>query len=178
MPASASESAEADGHGYHRHHAAVFLGGAVRAEHSTESTFAIGFEYEYRLVKLVGAGLLAEVATGELREAVIVAPLALHPWRGLRLVAAPGIEIPSEGHTAFLMRLGIAYQIPIRNFTLGPEFNVDLIHGEPTYVVGPVSVLASERATRSAFSEGEVRMAAWRWAVVVASPRNRYQPLG
>ena len=27
VPASASKSAEADGHGYHRHHAAVFLGG-------------------------------------------------------------------------------------------------------------------------------------------------------
>ncbi len=34
------------------------------------------------------------------------------------------------------MRLGVGYQFPIGHFTIGPEFNADLVDGEPTYVFG------------------------------------------
>jgi hypothetical protein len=115
---------------------AVFLGGAVRDEHETESGFAGGVDYEYRFARLVGAGLLVEAATGDLREVLVAVPVFLHPWRGLRFVAAPGAEIPGDGEAEFAMRLGVGYQVPVGRFTIGPEFNADLIDGTPTYVVG------------------------------------------
>ena len=34
------------------------------------------------------------------------------------------------------MRLGTGYHFPFGDFTVGPEFNVDLVDGEPTYVIG------------------------------------------
>lgn len=122
---------------HHRHHVAVLLGGAVRSEHGeTESGFAFGIEYEYRLHRLVGVGGLLEVATGDLRDVIFIAPVSLRPWRGLRLIAAPGAEIPGSGDAEFLFRLGAAYLFPVGQFSLGPEFNVDLVAGHPTYVAG------------------------------------------
>lgn len=134
--ALASEGNDGETESHHRHHVALFLGGGVHDEDHTESGFVAGLDYEYRLHHLLGAGLLAEVATGDLREVIVVFPLALHPWRGLRIVTAPGIAIPDEGDVEFAMRFGVGYQFPIGHFTIGPEFNADLIDGEPTYVIG------------------------------------------
>ena len=121
---------------HHRHHVAVFLGGAVRDEEETESGFAGGIDYEYRIHRLVGVGAEVEVATGGLRDVVVVLPIALYPWRGLRLVAAPGAEIPNEGGAEFALRLGVGYRFPIGRFTIGPEFDADIIDGTATYVFG------------------------------------------
>ena len=50
--------ADSDHHpAHHRHHIAALLGGAIRSENGeTQSGFAIGIEYEYRLHRLVGVG--------------------------------------------------------------------------------------------------------------------------
>lgn len=133
--ASESEGAEAGVH--ERHEVGVFLGAAIRDEDETESGFALGVEYQYRLARLIGVGALVEVATGELRDVLLIAPLSLHPWRGLRLVVAPGVEIPDEGSAEFALRFGAGYKFPIgERFTILPEFNADLIDGTPTYVFG------------------------------------------
>ncbi len=134
--ALASEGDDGETESHHRHHVALFLGGGVHDEDHTESGFVAGLDYEYRLNHLLGAGLLVEVATGDLREVIVVFPFALHPWRGLRFVAAPGMEIPKHGDVEFAMRFGVGYQFPIGHFTIGPEFNADLVDGEPTYVIG------------------------------------------
>jgi len=136
VAAFAAEPDEGETESHHRHHVAVFLGGGVRDEDHTESGFVAGLDYEYRLTHLFGAGLLAEVATGDLRDVIVAFPFALYPWRGLRFVAAPGMEIPDHGDVEFAMRLGVGYQFPIGHFTVGPEFNADLVDGEPTYVIG------------------------------------------
>lgn len=136
VAAFAAELEEGETQSLHRHHVAVFLGGGVHDEDHTESGFVAGLDYEYRLNHLVGAGLLVEVATGDLREVIVVFPFTLHPWRGLRFVAAPGMEIPKHGDVEFAMRFGVGYQFPIGHFTIGPEFNADLVDGEPTYVIG------------------------------------------
>jgi len=136
VAAFAAELDEGETESLHRHHVAVFLGGGVRDEDHTESGFVAGLDYEYRLTHLLGAGLLVEVATGDLREVIVAFPFTLHPWRGLRFVAAPGMEIPDHGDVEFAMRLGVGYHFPIGHFTVGPEFNADLVDGEPTYVIG------------------------------------------
>lgn len=140
--AHASEAAEA-GHGeadgHHRHHVAVLLGGAVRDEHGeTESGFALGVDYEYRLHRLLGAGALVEVATGDIRDVVAMVPFFVHPWGGLKLVAAPGVEIRGNGEAEFLFRLGGAYLFPLGDFSVGPDFAVDIVEGHPTFVFGLV----------------------------------------
>ena len=129
---------EAGGHEFHRHHLGVFLGGGSRPEEheSTEHGFAGGIDYEFRFSKWVGVGFLAEAATGGLRDAVVAGMLFVHPWRGLLLTAGPGAEISSHG-SEFLARFGLAYQLPIgKRFTIAPNFNVDVVEGDPTYIYG------------------------------------------
>jgi hypothetical protein len=138
--ARASEAAEAEhgeAHGHHPHHVAVLLGGGVRKEHGeTESGFVIGADYEYRFHRLLGVGALVEAATGDLRDVVLTAPIFLHPWRGLKLLAAPGVEIREAGNSEFLFRIGGAYLFPRGDFTIGPDFVVDIVNGNPTFVFG------------------------------------------
>jgi hypothetical protein len=136
-PSAASDEHHDEAQVHHRHHVSVLLGGAVRSEHGeTESGFGLGAEYEYRIHPLVGAGALVEVASGSLRDVIVASFVAVHPWRGLLLVAGPGAEIPNEGDAEFLFRLGIAYHFTMDRFTVGPDFNVDLVNGHPTYVIG------------------------------------------
>jgi hypothetical protein len=132
----ASDAEDGKERAHHSHHFAVFVGAGVRDEDHTESGFAGGLDYEYRLTPWLGVGLLAEVGTGDLRNVVLAAPIAVHLWRGLRFVAAPGAEISWDGDGEFAIRRGVGYQFPIAYFTIGPEFNADLVDGEPTYIVG------------------------------------------
>jgi len=144
ISAAASESTEgghspqhAAEHTHHRHHVSAFLGGGVRSEEGhTVGGGAIGLDYEYRVIDWLGAGVLVEMSAGDLREAIVIFPVALHPWRGAKLVLAPGVEIPKEHPSEFLFRLGLGYNFPVGDFTLGPEVNFDFADGETTYVLG------------------------------------------
>ena len=131
-------ASDADGHKFHRHHVGVFLGGASRPEDhgSDEHGFAGGMDYEYRFSQWAGVGVLAEAATGDLRDAVVVGLIFVHPWKGLLFAAGPGAEF-SSSHTEYLTRLGLAYPFPFaERFTIAPNFNVDLVRGDPTYIYG------------------------------------------
>jgi len=134
-PAFAMEPEE-EAEEYHRHHLSVLVGGAVRDEEETETGFGGGFEYEYRFSRWLGVGVLAEAVSGDLRDVLAIAPISLHPWRGLRLVAAPGAEISKENDAVFAFRLGVGYEFEFGRFTVAPEYNADLVEGTPTHVFG------------------------------------------
>ena len=138
LPAASARAGDAGGHEFHRHHVGFFLGGASRPEDhgSDEHGFAGGMDYEYRFSQWVGVGVLVEAATGDLRDAVVAGLVFVHPWKGLLFAAGAGAEISSHD-TEFLARLGLAYQFPVgERFTIAPNFNVDLVHGDPTYIYG------------------------------------------
>ena len=137
LPAWAESEHPGSSHEYHRNHFGVFVGGATRPEDvGSESGFTFGLDYEFRFVRWVGLGVLGEVATGDVRAAVVGVPIFLHPWRGLKVIIAPGAEFSDHG-TEFAFRLGASYQFPLGDrFTLAPEFNADVIDGEATYVYG------------------------------------------
>jgi hypothetical protein len=95
----------------------------------------LGTEYEYRFYQRLGIGALVELATGDVRDVVVLAPLTFHPFGGLALKAAPGAEI-TDGETEFAFRLGIGYEFPAGPISIAPEFNADLVRGDWTYVYG------------------------------------------
>lgn len=139
-PVWANETSQSEGHEYHRHHVGAFLGAATRAAEGGghDHGFAGGLDYEYRFSRWVGAGALAEGASGDLRDGVFAGLLFAHPWRELVVMAGPGVEVTSEA-AEYMTRFGVAYQFPIaRRLTLAPEFNVDLVRREPVYVYGLV----------------------------------------
>ena len=137
LPTVGAAENGADHQEFHRHHVGLFIGAGSRPESpSWEHRFAGGMAYEYRFLKWMGVGVHAEAATGGVRDAVVAGLVFVHPWKGLLLAVGPGAEFSSHG-TELLARIGFAYQLPIGGrFTIAPNFNVDLVHGEPTYIYG------------------------------------------
>ena len=140
IPAAGAKANDSAGHDFHRHHVGLFLGAASRPEDhgSDEHGFAAGMDYEYRFSQWAGIGVLAEAASGDLRDAVVAGLVFVHPWKGLLFAAGAGAEISSDD-SEFVTRLGVAYQFPLgKRFTIAPNFNVDLVRGDPTYIYGIV----------------------------------------
>jgi hypothetical protein len=112
----------------------LFLGGS---HHSEDNGFSIGLDYEHRINEAFGVGALVEYTTKDFDSWVVAFPVYVHPYMGLRLLAAPGFE-NRESENKFLVRAGIAYQIPVaKGVSLTPEYNVDFItNGEKVHVYG------------------------------------------
>ena len=135
---AAHEHEEHEEHEGHRHHVSLFLGGATTSEEHRNDRhgFVGGLDYEYRFSRWVGVGAVAEGAAGNLRDAVFVGSLFIHPWRGVVLGVGPGVEVTSAG-SEYVTRFAIAYQIPLwRRLTIAPDFSVDLVKKEPIFVYG------------------------------------------
>lgn len=134
-PALSEESA--DGHHEEGHEdsndVGLFLGGS---HHKDENGFSVGLDYEHRLNAIFGAGGLVEYTAGDFDSWVIAPSLFIHPYKGFRLILAPGVET-KESKSNFLFRTGLAYQFEIGNkWSISPEYNVDFVHGETVHVYG------------------------------------------
>ena len=119
----------------HRHGLELFLG---NSHLGGEDGFSVGLTYEYRLSDMFGIGGFAEYAGADFREWVFGLPLFLHPYKGLRFLVAPGIDVETEeGDSEFLLRLGVAYEFEIHEkWSITPEFNVDFVDGDQVLVYG------------------------------------------
>ena len=129
--------------GFHPHHAVVlFLGGTTetkRGKTKVETGFATGVEWAYRFAPLWSIGAVVEAVGDDdiVRDIMVLAPVSVWPWEGLRFVAGPGIEF-AETKNEFVLRLGTGYEFKFNDrFIVAPEFFVDLIGGDKTtYVYG------------------------------------------
>jgi len=128
--AYAAESLE----GSEQNEVGLFLGGS---HHNHENGFSVGLDYEHHISDIFGIGGLVEYTTEDFDSWVVAAPVYVHPYMGLRLLAAPGFE-NRESENKFLFRAGIAYQIPVaKGVLLTPEYNLDFItNGEKVHVYG------------------------------------------
>ncbi len=115
----------------------LFLGGVSKdIEGETDTGVGLGVSYVRRVSRLVGLGVLLELATGEARDAVLLLPVILRVYEGLNFLGAPGVEITPGGEAAFALRLGIVYEFELPAVSLSPEFSVDLVEGDVTFVYG------------------------------------------
>lgn len=128
---------------YPFHSLSIFLGGAtetVEDDQSSETGFAFGGEYGYRVSKTFGIGVALEFVTGTTeREAVALLPLSIHFFKGFRGVVGPGIEFVRQTSTRdFVARVGLGYEIPLGNrINLAPEVMLDYVErGDYTVVYG------------------------------------------
>ena len=130
-------AAESEGGHQHVNHMGLFLG---NTHHGGETGFSVGLDYENRISDIFGLGALIEYAGGDFDTWVFGAPLYIHPYKGLRFLAAPGFEA-EESETKFLVRAGVAYQIPFGGrWAISPEYNVDFIEGGEKIQVYGVSI--------------------------------------
>lgn len=131
-PAS-PQAAEADEPG--PHHLSVILAGTHVPE-AEEMGFTIGLDYEYRISRTLGLGLVVEHAFGEIGATTLLGVADIHLFRGLIVQTGPGVEF-IESESFFVYRLGVVYEFELGdNFTLSPQVHYDFSGAENAIVFG------------------------------------------
>jgi hypothetical protein len=78
---------------YHQNIVELFLGNTYEdGDHGSENGFTVAIAYERRFLELFGMGVFYEYASGDFDKWSIGIPFFLHPYKGLRFQAAPGLE--------------------------------------------------------------------------------------
>ncbi|MES0490636.1 MAG: hypothetical protein ABUK01_11620 [Leptospirales bacterium] len=116
-------------HADHANHLGIFLGATSHLGAHGTTVFTAGLDYERKFVPLFGAGILFDFPfeSENYEFAMIVAvPLSLHPFAGLKVTVAPGIEY-AHSATEFLLRAGLGYDIAIGKYTLTPTLSYDYV---------------------------------------------------
>ena len=150
QPETTAESHD-DDHHIHANHLGVLIGASTPKKSKSETSFALGVDYERRLNDLFGVGALVDFVFGDFkRNALAGAAFFVHPVGDLTLLAAPGAEwVEKETLDAraapkheergpiFVIRLGVSYPFHIGNGSIAPMFNVDFIgESKTTFVYG------------------------------------------
>lgn len=118
-----------------RNELGVFLGVTVTED---ESGFSVGLDYEYRISRLFGIGAVLEYTGMDFREWLVGIPFYLHPWKELKLLAAPGFELEKDsGEKEFVVRLGGEYGIGLGGgYEIAPALNIDITREDTAFVIG------------------------------------------
>jgi len=139
QPTFAADGHQSEGHVGHdeKHHLGFFVG--VLDTGKTDSI--IGIEYEYRINKIFGVGVLYENAKDAHNGDGInsrIAALYYHPYGGWRIGLGAGKEKVGGSHpfTESLYRLGIAYAFHIGGIGIEPSINFDSVNGKSSSVYG------------------------------------------
>ncbi len=122
----------------YRHFVGGFLGATTMGN---ETNFSYGFEYEYKLSKRWGAGVVFEKTNDAHHGDGVDVTLAagyLHPWQELRFGVGFGQEklAGDHGHTEDLIRLSVSYDFHLAGFGVAPTMAVDFIDGDTAKVIG------------------------------------------
>jgi len=129
-----SESVHEAAHGFHPNFLGAFVG--VTSESRREKGIPLGIEYERRLNKYIGIGLVAEYTFGDLDFWVYAVPFAYHTGRW-KLYVAPGIEDGDHGSEP-LIRIGAGYAYEVGEWEISPQLDLDFVDGEEVLVPGVV----------------------------------------
>lgn len=124
----------------HKHHIGVFNGATTNTSHNITS-YTIGGDYEFRFNKKIGLTALGEYVGGDANEIVLGIGAMYHLPVGIKFTLAPMVIVTKEDHSevhqtlasesedrerTFAIRIGVAYDFYLGDFTVGPVFNADL----------------------------------------------------
>jgi len=129
-----SASVHETAHEFHPNFLGMFVG--ITSEQRREAGLALGIEYERRLNKSFGIGLVAEHTFGDLDFWVFAVPFAYHTGRW-KFYVAPGIEDGDHG-TESLIRIGAEYAYEVGEWEISPQLDLDFVDGEEVWVLGVV----------------------------------------
>ena len=105
------------------HTIAIGIGGT---HEEAEDGTTLGVNYEYRLVARTGVGLIVEGAASPIEAAVLALPVFLHPWRGAKIITAPGFHF-TEVENNFLFRVSGMYELGIGRVWIAPGLAIDFV---------------------------------------------------
>jgi len=140
-PGLASE--ESGGHSEGEHHKndiALFIGTTQSEEHDgdrDDPNFTLGIDYERRLSRHFGLGLLADFVIEGHREILLGMPLYLHLGKHVRLQAAPAWhKVKDSGDDGYLLRTGLSLDFDIGVGMLSPSVYYDIAEDDNLWVAG------------------------------------------
>jgi hypothetical protein len=110
----------------------VFLGAT---SNSNATVFTIGLDYQYRINKIIGVGVMvADYATGSLGSLLIGPSVYLHASH-FEFTLVPAVEF-SEGDATFVFRFGAAYEIELpKGVIISPVVYFDTERNEESALV-------------------------------------------
>ncbi len=127
-----AEPIDEETHEFRQNLLAVFSGIVIEGRH--ERATALGVEYERRLSRKLGVGVLVEHTFGDLDFWVYAIPFAYHTGRW-KLYVAPGIE-ESKHRSESLVRFGGEYAYAIGKWEISPQIDLDFVSGDQVLVSG------------------------------------------
>ena len=98
----------------------VFIGGTTNKD---ATAFTIGLDYQYRINKLIGVGLVLDYATPEIKSLLLAPAAFFHLWH-FEIVVAPGAEFSGD-EVSFVFRTGVSYEFELNRFTISPSLLFD-----------------------------------------------------
>lgn len=138
-----------DGHHFHYNHFAVVVGGMTPLSETSETSFALGADYERRVNELWGVGVGVDLTFGDhKRTALIAVAPSYRPVPPLRLSTGPGIELvdtdDGSGGTKtkayFLWEVGAFYEFHVGPLAVGPNVILDFVGETKTNLTYGVAV--------------------------------------
>ena len=126
----------ADDHHLHHHHVAFMAGGMTPLSETSETSFALGADYEYRIDERWGGGAGADFTFGDHKRAALFAGGASYrPLPALKVGTGPGLELvetdkPSGGmknSTYFVWWVGASWEFHIGSLSVGPILYLDFV---------------------------------------------------
>ena len=127
--------AAADGH-FHHHHVGVLVGGMTPLAETSETSWALGAEYEYRFNELWGTGLGVDFTFGDHKRTALVATgVSYRVTPAFKVATGPGLEWvekdkPGGGTKTtpyFLWGFLFAYDFHVGSVTLSPTVYLDFV---------------------------------------------------
>ena len=118
-----------------RNELGIYLG---VTESGGDDGLSVGIDYERRLSLHFGIGGVVEHTGADFRENIVAVSFNWHPWKELKLFAAPGLAI-EEDDTGGLLRLGFEYGFAIgKGFVISPGVAFDFTENEDSILIGAV----------------------------------------
>ena len=97
--------------------------------------FTIGADYEVRLHKNLGIGVLAEYAGSDIDGTVLAVPLYIHPPSIARVILALGTQWVNDD-SFLLFRFGFVYDFRWKSYTISPTADFDIVNEKFKSVLG------------------------------------------
>jgi hypothetical protein len=134
---AAKEHGESD---HHMNHVAFFAGFTEAEEHHGDQgapDFTIGIDYERRLSKVFGIGVLADWVIENNREYMVGIPIFLHAGRHAKFELAPAVRhVSHSGENQFVFRTGLHWDFHVGKMSLTPAVFYDFSEGQDFFVFG------------------------------------------
>lgn len=109
------------------HHFSVLTGGTDILDEGLTG-FTLGGDYEYRINRLLGLGVVLEHAFGAIDATTILGVTDVHIWKGFVVQLGAGVEF-IDREEYFVARVGALYEFEFDGgYTIAPQVHYDISH--------------------------------------------------